>query len=121
MPRDPTRLQVFHHAHQLALDVYRLTERLPAVERYGLTAQLRRAATSVPTNIVEGCRRQTAREYKRFLDVALGSVSEVSYLLELTVDLSLLSKEDAEECRSCSRRVERELQNLLKAVALFPA
>lgn len=120
MARDPERLQVFHHAHQLAIEVYRLTEQLPAVERYGLTSQLRRAAISVPTNIVEGCRRQTSREYRRFIDVSLGSASEVGYLLNLAVDLALLSKEAAAACQFCSNRVERELQNLLKAVAQFP-
>ena len=119
MARDPEKLQVFHHAHRLALDVSRLTEQLPAVERYGLTTQLRRAATSVPTNIVEGCRRQTSREYRRFIDVALGSASEVGCLLSLAVDLAFLSAEDAVACRDCSTRVERELQNLLKAVAGF--
>src|SRR5512135_1257924 len=119
MTRDPAKLQVFDHAHRLALDVYRLTEQLPAVERYGLTAQLRRAATSIPTNIVEGCRRQTTREYRRFIDVALGSASEVGYLLSLAVDLAFLSVEDAAACRDCSNHVERELQNLLKAIARF--
>ncbi len=120
MPRDPDKLRVFRHAHQLAVDIYRLTDRLPAAERYGLTSQLRRAAVSVPTNIVEGCRRPTPREYRRFLDVALGSVSEVRYLLGLAVDLSFLSNEDSEACRSCSVCVECELQDLLKAVAQFP-
>jgi four helix bundle protein len=119
MPRDPEKLQVFRHAHQLALDVYRLTGQFPAAERYGLTAQLRRAATSVPTNIVEGCRRQTSREYRRFVDVALGSASEVGYLLTLAVDLKFLSEADSSACRDCSNHVERELQNLLKATAQF--
>jgi four helix bundle protein len=120
MARDPEKLQVFHHAHHLTLDVYRLTDRLPGTERYGLSAQLRRAATSVPTNIVEGCRRRTPREYQQFLDVALGSASEVSYLLGLAVDLSLLTTDDAAYCRECSDHVVRALQNLLKAVSQFP-
>ena len=119
MARDPEKLQVFHRAHRLTLDVYRLTERFPTGERYGLTAQLRRAAASVPTNIVEGCRRETTREYRRFLDIALGSASEVGYLLNLAVDLEFLPPQDAAACRDCSNHVERELQNLLKAVEQF--
>ena len=121
MPRDPDKLEVFHRSHRLALDVYPLTEGLPASERYGLSAQIRRAAASVPTNIVEGCIRRTSREYARFLDIALGSAAEVRYLLTLAVDLKLLKAEDATECRECSDHVVRELQNLLKAARQFPS
>jgi len=64
MPRDPYKLDVFSRSHALSLDVYRLSKRFPPDERYGLTSQLRRAATSVPTNIVEGCVRLTASEYR---------------------------------------------------------
>ena len=120
MPRDPARLEVFHRAHHLALDVYRLTDRLPPTERYGLSTQLRRAAASVPTNIVEGCIRRTGREYQRFIDIALGSAAEVRYLLSLAVDLKLLKADDAADCRECSDHVVRALQNLLKAVRQFP-
>lgn len=120
MPRDPAKLEVFHRAHHLALDVYRLTDRLPPTERYGLSAQLRRAVTSVPTNIVEGCIRRTPREYQRFVDIALGSAAEVRYLLGLAVDLEMLRTDDAAHCQECSDRVVRELQNLLKAVGRFP-
>ncbi|HEX7485676.1 MAG TPA: four helix bundle protein [Vicinamibacterales bacterium] len=119
MPRNPAQLEVFHRAHRLALDVYRLTEDLPPTERYGLSTQLRRAATSVPTNIVEGCVRRSPREYQRFIDVALGSAAEVRYLLRLAVDLGLLSADDAAGCQECSDHVVRELQNLLKAVSGF--
>jgi four helix bundle protein len=103
------------------LDVYRLTERLPPAERYGLAAQLRRAAASIPTNIVEGCIRRSAREYQRFIDVALGSAAEVRYPLRLAVDLRLLTEDDAAGCQECSDHVVRELQNLLKAVSGFTA
>lgn len=120
MPRDPARLEVFHRAHHLALDVYRLTDRLPLTERYGLSAQLRRAVASVPTNIVEGCIRRTPREYQRFIDIALGSAAEVRYLLGLAVDLKMPRADDAAHCQECSDHVVRALQNLLKAVGQFP-
>lgn len=119
MTRDPNKLQVFHRAHGLALGVYRLTRRLPDDERYGLSVQLRRAATSIPTNVVEGCARSSSREYRRFLDVALGSATEVLYLLRLVIDLGYVTAKDVDECRECSDHVARELQNLLKAVANF--
>jgi four helix bundle protein len=121
MIRDPNKLQVFPLAHGLALAVYRLTASLPVQERYGLAAQLRRAAVSVPTNIVEGCARSSAREYQRFLEVAAGSASEVRYLLRLVVDLNLLSADATAECRECSDRITRTLKNLQRAVQAFRA
>jgi four helix bundle protein len=120
MPRDPDKLEVFHRSHRLALDLYRLTEGLPASERYGLSAQIRRAIVSVPTNIVEGCLRRSTRDYVRFLDIALGSAAEVRYLLALAVDLNLLNADSAADCRECSDHVVREMQNLLKAARQFP-
>ncbi len=118
--RDPNNLQAFHRAHRLVADVYRLTESLPAAERFGLAGQLRRAATSVPTNIVEGCSRSSPREYQRFIDIALASACEVQYLLSLAVELRLLAATNLAECQDCSNHVIRELQNLRKAIGRFP-
>lgn len=73
------------------LPIYRLTASFPADERYGVVSQLRRAGVSVPTNIAEGSRRQHAREYARFLNMAEGSLAEVEYLLMLSRDLNYAS------------------------------
>lgn len=117
MPRDPYKLDVFRRSHTLVLDVYRVTRLLPADERYGLTSQLRRAATSVPTNIVEGCVRASTREYRHFISVALGSAAEARYLLDVIADLEYVTKSDVAHCRDRCDHVVRELQNLLKAVS----
>ena len=119
MPRDPYKLGVFNRAHNLALDIYRLTRHLPEDERYGLSAQLRRSAVSVPTNLVEGSARVTGREYQRFVGIALGSATEVRYLLGMVVDLGYLKSDDVAGCKECSDHVVRELQNLLKAASRF--
>jgi four helix bundle protein len=81
-------------AHRLALQVYEVTDGWPVQERYGLTAQIRRAAISVPTNIAEGSAKRGSRELRRYLDISLGSLSEVSYLLRFGLDRGLLSSCD---------------------------
>ena len=73
--RDFRDLQVWQKAHRLTLDVYRATRSFPTEERYGLTAQLRRSAASIPTNIAEGCGRDGERELARFISIAAGSAS----------------------------------------------
>jgi four helix bundle protein len=80
--------------HRLALEVYRVTSTWPASERYQLTAQTRRAALSAPTNIAEGAAKRGVREFRRYLDVSLGSLSELSYLLRFSRDCGVL-QEDA--------------------------
>src|SRR5437667_5268609 len=76
-------LEVWRLAHQLALEIYRQTDGFPAREHFGLTAQLRRAAASIPANLAEGCGRASTREYIHFCSIARGSVFEVRYYLRL--------------------------------------
>ena len=92
-------------AHQLALEVYRLTDQWPACERYQLTAQIRRAALSVPTNIAEGAAKRGPREFRRYLDIARGSLSEVSYLLRFSKDRGILGDEPFQAVHDLRDRV----------------
>ena len=86
------RFDAWKAAHHLALQVYKVTDGWPANERYGLTIQIRRAALSAPTNIAEGSAKRGPRELRRYLDIALGSLSEVSYLLRFTRDRGILAE-----------------------------
>lgn len=89
MVRDYHKLEVWRRSHLLVLRVYRFSEALPADERFGLVAQMRRAAASVPANIVEGTGRPTHSDFARFLGIAAASLNEMQYHLELARDLEL--------------------------------
>ncbi len=107
---------MFQVADSLALHVYLHTASFPATERFGLQSQLRRAAVSVATNIVEGCARRSHADYARFLDIALGSATETDYLLDLSRRLGMLSPAAYAECRDCARQLLPGLQKLLQSI-----
>jgi four helix bundle protein len=87
------RFEAWKVAHDLALEVYQTTDRWPTTERYQLTSQVRRAALSVPTNIAEGAAKRGPHEFRRYLDIARGSLSELSYLLRFSKDRGILEVE----------------------------
>ena len=118
--RDHTKLQVFTLADSLVIDVYRATTRFPDEERFGLQVQLRRAAVSVPTNIVEGSARTSTAEYCRFLNIAVGSGAEVRYLVDLSRRLEMLPNEDAEPLLEGYDHLVRSLKRLLFAMQKRP-
>jgi four helix bundle protein len=88
------RFLAWRACHQLALAVYALTRHFPVEERYGLTVQARRAAFSAAANIAEGSAKRGTREFRRYLDNSLGSLSELAYILRLAHDLGLVEADD---------------------------
>ena len=88
--QDFRSLKVWEKGHELTLAVYRATTKFPKDELYGLTSQIRRACASIPANIAEGCGRTGKAEMGRFLQVSMGSASELEYHLLLAHDLDLL-------------------------------
>jgi four helix bundle protein len=102
------RFEAWQIAHELALEIYKITDCWPKEERFGVTIQLRRAALSAPTNIAEGAAKRGNKEFRRFLDIALGSLSEVSYLLRFSRDRGLLTPDSwlaVEALRASAGRV----------------
>jgi four helix bundle protein len=83
-------LIVWQKAHQMVIDIYSISNSFPETEKYNLTSQVRRAATSIPTNIVEGHDRSSTNEFLRFLYISRGSLEEVRYLLLLAKDLKFI-------------------------------
>ena len=91
--RNFRELKVWSKSHDLVISIYRATAKFPQQEQYGLTSQLRRAGASIPTNIAEGCGRSGNREFSHFLQIAMGSTSEVEYLLFLAQELGYIDSE----------------------------
>jgi len=84
-------LKVWQKADEFALEIYRITKHFPKDEIYGLTSQLRRAALSIPTNIVEGYARKGDKELARFVSISIGSLAGVEYLLEFSTKLGYIT------------------------------
>ena len=120
MARDPRKLRVFLQADSLIPEVYRATAAFPQEERYGLQAQLRRAALSAATNIVEGCARRTTREYVHFLNVANGSSAEAGYLVNIAHRLEYLSGTKEAELAEGYTELTKGLQSLINSLANEP-
>jgi four helix bundle protein len=114
--RDHRKLDAFSFADELALGVYRATESFPTAELYGLTSQMRRCAVSVAANIVEGCARDTEKDYLRLLGIAFGSVRELGYLISLSKRLGYLDDKVARELETGQNQAAGSLGALIQAL-----
>ena len=117
MSRDHRKLDVFNQADQLVLDVYRVSEAFPAYERYGLQAQVRRAAVSAACNIVEGSARRTTNEYVHFLNIATASAAEAEYLVTLAERLECIPPETADTIVRDYARLSAGLRAMMRSLA----
>ncbi|WP_211254929.1 four helix bundle protein [Nevskia soli] len=116
MIKSYTDLVVWQKAIQLAKDVYRVSQGFPGEERFGLTAQMRRAAISVPSNIAEGQGRLSKGEFKQFLGHARGSLYELETQMHLAISFGYLDNEVAGDLMASGDEVGRLLNGLLVAL-----
>ena len=111
--RDFRELNVWEKAHQLALSVYHTTSEFPLSERYGLIDQMRKSCTSIPSNIAEGCGRNSNPEFAHFLQISMGSASELEYQVILAHDLGYLDSAKFNHLSGDIVEVKKMLPNLL--------
>jgi four helix bundle protein len=118
--RDFKDLKVWQKAHRFVVDVYKNSRDFPADERFGLMSHLRKSATSVPSNIAEGCGREGERELARFLSIAAGSASESEYQLLLARDLGYLQPDVHRQLDDQANEVKRMLNSFIKTLSQRP-
>jgi len=108
-------LKVWQKSHQLTLQIYKITEKFPKIEIYGLANQIRRAAVSVASNIVEGFERRGTKDGLHFYNIADGSLEEVKYQLLLAKDLDYINGESYEEVVNLAEEVSKMLNSWIKS------
>ncbi|QCW99865.1 four helix bundle protein [Aggregatimonas sangjinii] len=108
--------KVWEQGHAITLAVYKETQRFPKSEEFGLKGQMRRAAYSIPSNIAEGCGRESDAEFKRFLIISQGSASELEYFLILSRDLEYIDEATYQEMDNEVNKTKRSINNLVNKV-----
>jgi four helix bundle protein len=112
--RNFREINVWEKSHQLTLAIYKVTQAFPVEERYGLTGQMRRASASIPANIAEGCGRTGDAELRRFMQISMGSASELEYHLVLAYDLGYLDQDAYQQLNTQTVEVKRMLASFIK-------
>ncbi len=110
--RDFKKYDIWQLSHELTLEVYKITSTFPKEELFGISSQLRRATSSIPTNISEGCGRNSDKEFNQFLNIALGSALETEYLFILSKDLNYLNQEQFQDLELKINNIKSKIYKL---------
>ena len=116
MDKPHKKLEVWKKSMEMVLEVYQITKGFPGEEIYGLIAQIRRAAVSVPSNIAEGAARNTKREFINYLHTAQGSLSELDTQLELSLGVGYLASESLKPIQDLIQSIDKMLTGLIKSL-----
>jgi four helix bundle protein len=111
--KDFRSLRVWEKSHSISLEIYKLTAGFPKEEQFNLTSQIRRAISSVPTNLAEGCGRGSDKDFKRFVQIAMGSASESEYLILLSKDLNYISDKEFDKLILEIQEIKKMLSSLI--------
>ena len=114
--QDFRNLKIWQKGHELTLDIYKLTAGFPKTEQYGLVSQIRRASSSIPTNIAEGCGRHGNKELARFVQISMGSASEVEYQLILAHDLGYINQDAFRSLTSKTVELKKMMSRFINAL-----
>ena len=112
--QDFTNLVVWQKAHNLTIDIYKLTTNIPSEEKFGLISQIRRACVSVESNLAEGCGRDSNKEFARFINISMGSSFELRCQLLIVRDLGYIDSNQCQLLESKILEINRMLGGLLK-------
>lgn len=111
--KDYKNFKVWQKSHQLTLDVYDTLQSFPKDEMFGLVSQMKRSSSSIPTNIAEGCGRNSDKDFARFLIIAFGSANELEYQFILSRDLNFLNSETSEKLLFQIEEIKKMLNSLI--------
>ena len=114
MSRNWTELTIWRESHKLVLEIYKIISKFPKDELFGLISQIKRAAVSIPTNIVEGHSKSSGKDFLRFLFISRGSLEELKYLLLLSKDLGYITNQEYEELNERLSILSLKLNNFIK-------
>jgi four helix bundle protein len=109
-------LEVWKLSIELVKEIYQITEKFPPSEIYGLTNQMRRAAVSIPSNIAEGQERNSVKEFRQFLAIALGSVAEIETQLIIAKEIDYLTEAEVEPFMAIIDRLRKMTRGLIKSI-----
>jgi len=108
--------KIWQKGHNLVLKIYKVTRKFPREELYGLISQMRRAGVSIPANIAEGCGKKGDADFARFLQISMGSASELEYYVLLSHDLSYLSTEESQTLTADVTEIKRMLTSFIQTL-----
>jgi len=110
------KLKVWEKSHELTLQIHNISKKFPKEEMFSLTSQIRRASASIPTNIAEGCGRGSDKDFARFIQISMGSASELEYLILLSFDLKYINKDNFIALTDETINIKKMLTSLLKTL-----
>lgn len=110
------KLVVYQKSKELVLSIYKLTAKYPKSETYSLVDQMRRSAVSVPANLIEGYSKESSAEFARFLTISIGSLAELEFYIEISLDLKYIDPSISQETNSLVYEVKNFLYGMRKSV-----